>query len=151
MSSWFFGNSKVLNNLSGQLEPEFGHSHSEKAFFLVFKQNFLYFSWGPSPLVHTLDTAEKSPTLSFNLLHQILIDKIPLHFSSPGWAALTLSAFSCVARIQKTVKHVLIRALCWKVTVFHGRRQTCGNSDSGKKKSQYLKIVYKWEIYGLPI
>lgn len=111
----------------------------------MFKKNFLYFSWGPSPLVHTLDTAEKSPTQSFNLLHQILIDKIPLHFFSPGWAVPVLSAFPYVVLIQKTVKHVFIRAFCWKVTIFHGGRQTWHNfiPVQKKKKSQNLKIVWK--------
>lgn len=106
----------------------------------MFKKNFLYFSRGPSPLVHTLDTAEKSPIQSFNLLHQILIDKIPLHFFSPGWAVPVLSAFPYVVLIQKTVKHVFIRAFCWKVTIFHGGRQTWHNFIPVQKKKKVPKF-----------
>ena len=52
-----------LHNLSGQLVPVLRHPHSEKSFFLMFRQNLLCFRLCPSPLVLSLGTTEKSLAL----------------------------------------------------------------------------------------
>lgn len=51
---------RVLNP-SQQIVPVFDYHYSKKAFFsLMFKQNFLYFTLCPLPLVHSLCITEKS-------------------------------------------------------------------------------------------